>query len=129
MSLFNDDSKPGSRLPVSFNNLKDIPPLASSAEPDPYTRQHKEDLEHQHHAQKIKHERDEHQERIKYANKIYRLSVIWLAVVILMVIANGIDIIPFSLDNSVVITLLTTTTATVLGLFISVLNYLFYRKK
>lgn len=70
-------------------------------------------------------------EREKYARRIFRLIVGWLAFVGLIVVADGVcePIFGFSfnLSDAVLITLITTTTASVLGLFIVVISYLFHR--
>lgn len=98
-------------------------------DPDEFTQAGIQDLDHAAKEQNLEHNQDEHTQRIEFAKKIYLLSCIWLVLVIGVVIASGVTCLPFKLDNSVLITLLTTTTATVLGLFISVLNYLFSRRK
>lgn len=64
-------------------------------------------------------------QRVSYASKIYTLSCVWLAVVVLVTIASGTPTINFQLSDKVLITLLTTTTITVLGLFVTVLKFLF----
>jgi hypothetical protein len=71
----------------------------------------------------------EHDQRIGYAKKIYNIICIWLLAIFLIIVASGIEAVPFTLSEKVLITLLTTTTVTVLGLFITVLKYLFGRNK
>lgn len=70
-------------------------------------------------------------EREKYARRIFRLIVVWLAFVGIIIVADGIHNpvfgFLFDLSDAVLITLITTTTASVLGLFIVVVNYLFHR--
>lgn len=114
----------------SFKKLGHVDKSSSrSDKPDQYTQAGMDELDQEARKQSLVHVQDEHTQRIDFAKKIYWLSCIWLALVVAVVIASGISCLPFKLDNSVLITLLTTTTATVLGLFISVLNYLFSRRK
>ena len=69
-------------------------------------------------------------ERRKYANRIFCLICVWLGVMMLIVIAEGLSVvIPFKLDTSIVITAISTTTASVLGIFLIVANYLFPTSK
>ena len=83
---------------------------------------------------------DEHEQRnkqrFKYARRFFAVSVGWLVLVGLIVLANGFSCvpfyweaaptcIPFSLDKSVLITLLTTTTFKVIGPAYLIANYLF----
>lgn len=75
------------------------------------------------------------EQRFKYARRFFLVSVGWLILVGLIVLANGFTCIPFywfgavcipfSLDNSVLITLLTTTTFKVIGPAYLIANYLF----
>lgn len=120
--------------------ILDLPSSAdTSSKPDSHTKAEVADLDFQEkvYQQKIKdnelksaehrlkQRKKEHKQRVSYASKIYWLSVVWLGVVTLITVASGIDIVPFGLSDTVLITLLTTTTATVLGLFITVLRFLF----
>ena len=73
-------------------------------------------------------------EREKYANRIFILICIFLGFSLLIVILSGITICPcglkyLNLSDAVLITILTTTTANVLGLMIIVINYLFPKNK
>lgn len=115
---------------AQFSNLGNVVQTSLLDDsPDEFTKESLEDFELQRKRQDFNHRQDEHDQRINFAKKIYWLSCGWLSVVIVVLVASGIKCLPFELDNSVLITLLTTTTATVLGLFISVLNYLFSKKK
>lgn len=70
-------------------------------------------------------------EREKYASRIFRLVVCWLSSILLMVIAQGVRwpwmsrYIGFDLPESVLIALVTTTTASVVGILLIVTRYLF----
>lgn len=68
-----------------------------------------------------------------YANRLFCVMVGWLVVVAYMVLAQGFGVGihaygRFHLADSVVIALVTTTTATVIGVFLTVANYLFPRR-
>ena len=65
--------------------------------------------------------------RRKFSWAIFYVMVLWIAAVLLIVIqcANT----NWHLSDSVLITLISTTTATVIGVFIVVANYLFNRDK
>ncbi|WP_420589220.1 hypothetical protein [Bacterioplanoides sp.] len=131
-----------------IEGLKDLilnlsPPSDSSNKPDNLTRQEYEDLELQEKAyqqaikdnelasakQRLKQRKKEHKQRVSYASKIFWLSLSWLAAVTAITVASGVRCLPFELSDTVLVTLLTTTTATVLGLFITVLRFLFQEPK
>jgi hypothetical protein len=67
------------------------------------------------------------QERKRYAENIFILICIWLAVVLSIVILVGAGCI--KLDDSVLITLISTTTANVTAFFVLVVKYLFNPKE
>lgn len=70
-------------------------------------------------------------ERKTYAGRIFRLVVCWLSSIFLIVIAQGIRwpwmsrYVGFDLPESVLIALVTTTTASVVGILLIVTRYLF----
>jgi hypothetical protein len=66
-------------------------------------------------------------ERRLYAYRVFALIAIWLACVILIVVGAGSGNLHYS--DTVMVTLLTTTTANVIGLFAIVNGYLFGTKK
>jgi lipopolysaccharide export LptBFGC system permease protein LptF len=73
------------------------------------------------------------EERRRYANRLFYVMVGWLTVVAYVVLAQGFGVGidrygRFQLADSVVIALLTTTTATVIGVFLTVANYLLPRR-
>ncbi len=109
-------------------------------QPDQYTEDETSDLEKQHllkqrlletqtKKQALKQHKSEHKQRVQYAEKIYKIVRNWLIVVVIIVSCSAIPTIQFQLSDNVLITLLTTSTATVLGLFITVLKYIFGRKE
>jgi hypothetical protein len=73
-------------------------------------------------------------QRKQYARRLYRVMVGWLTVVAYVVLAQGFGTgtpfvgAPFHVADSVLIALITTTTATVLGVFLAVANYLFPKR-
>ena len=84
--------------------------------------------------------RDDNAARKKYADRIFVFIAIWLFLVLLIVIVQGFsgqegsassfeDRSLFDLDSKVILMLLGTTTANVVGLFIVVARYLFPEKK
>jgi hypothetical protein len=60
--------------------------------------------------------------------RLYRVSVAWLIFTGAIVIAIGTQCICYRLDPSVAIAFITTSLATVLGLWAIGLRYFFYRK-
>lgn len=66
-------------------------------------------------------------ERKLYAYRVFALICIWLACVMIVVVATGKGDLHYS--DTVIVTLLTTTTANVIGLFAIVNGYLFKTKK
>lgn len=77
--------------------------------------------------QELKFREKEHQERIDYAKKMYGLMRVWLMAIAALILANGLSVLDnfFVLSDSILMTILTTTTVTVIGLFATVLRYLF----
>jgi hypothetical protein len=70
-------------------------------------------------------------ERKKYARLIFRLTCIWTLVIFVIIIANGLTSIAnhkyfeFHLSDSLLITLITSTTLNFFGFFLLVVKYLF----
>ena len=67
-------------------------------------------------------------QREKYGNRLFWLVVGWLAAIGLIVFLHGFSGVPFDLDIAILSTLIGSTTASVLGLFIIVTNYLFPKR-
>jgi hypothetical protein len=74
---------------------------------------------------KITEAKDVHQARIQYLFKLFCLIVGWLAVVVVFVGLTGLRAWHFELSDGVLIALITSTTATVLGLFIVAAKWLY----
>ncbi len=68
---------------------------------------------------------DLHDTRKEYAGKLFWLIVGWLSVVVVFVALAGFHVGGFSLSDSVLIAFITSTTVSVLGLFIVAAKWLF----
>ena len=66
-------------------------------------------------------------QRKEYANKIFNLLRIYLLAVFVILCCNGFNF--FSLKDPVLIAIVTTTTANVIGIFYFVAKYLFHTKE
>lgn len=66
------------------------------------------------------------EQRGKFANRIFNLMCCYLGAVMIIVILKGAKVL--ALSDSVVNVLLTTTTANIIGIFMIVAKYLFYRQ-
>lgn len=75
----------------------------------------------------IKKFEDDNEGRREFSRNIFAVTVVWMFLVLMVVFlcASG----RWHLSDSVLIALITTTTATVIGIFIIVANYLFNRDK
>lgn len=70
---------------------------------------------------------DDNQGRREFSRSIFAVTVIWMFLVLMVIIqcAGG----RWHLSDAVLIALITTTTANVIGIFLLVANYLFNREK
>ena len=68
-------------------------------------------------------------ERKHYAEKTFEFLCAYMLAVFLLLIFAGSDHIDFHFSDSVIIALITTTTANVIGIFIFVMRYLFNGSK
>jgi hypothetical protein len=78
------------------------------------------------HKEELKGRKQDRKERKVYANLTFTLISIWLTLILVTFIAIGQKRLEYS--DSVIITLLTTTTVEVIGLFIIIAKYLFPSK-
>ena len=85
----------------------------------------KEALEHERQLQQIRDSVQDRKERKKYANRLFVLIAVWLAVIGVVVVMDGLVAAPFKLSATVLATLIGSTTVSVLGLFAIVAKYLF----
>ena len=67
------------------------------------------------------------EERKKYAKRIFYTIGAWLMAVLLVVVFKGFTLFGFDVSDKVLITLISSTTINVLGLFFVVIRYLFQR--
>jgi membrane glycosyltransferase len=74
-------------------------------------------------------ERSDQKDRKIYSERVFLLAINWIVVVIAILLIDGCVQMGgfFEISDSVMITLIGATTATVLGLFAFVMKYLFYR--
>jgi len=79
-------------------------------------------------AEKIKDIIHDRLEREKYARLLFLFMISFTFATFLILILAGFQCIKFSLDNSVLITLLTTTFGEIVGLFLVVSKYLFPKR-
>ena len=77
----------------------------------------------------LKYEREAHNDRRKFSRWIFGLALGWLLLVLAIVVFNGFGLWSFNLSDQVLIALLTTTTANIIGTLVIVLNYLFPKPK
>ena len=68
----------------------------------------------------------EHRE--KYANRLFWFVAVWVGLMLIIVLLEGSELVPFDLSDTVLTTLIGATTANVLGLFAIVANYLFPKR-
>lgn len=75
----------------------------------------------------IKKFEDDNEGRREFSRSIFAVTVVWMLLVMMVVFqcADG----RWHLSDSVLIALITTTTATVIGVFVIVANYLFNKEK
>lgn len=69
----------------------------------------------------------DNQGRRAFSRNIFTVTIVWLAFVMLVVVQCARKL--WELSDAVLIALITTTTATVIGIFLIVANYLFNREK
>ena len=85
-------------------------------------------LELSHLQEQVESAKQDREERKGYAKKLYWLIAVWLASVLLLLIAHGLTSIAFFLSDSVILAIVGGTTLNVLGLFAIVTKYLFPAK-
>ena len=67
-------------------------------------------------------------QRKMYGDRLFKLIVCWLSGVFIIVILHGISVVPFNLSTATLTTLIGSATASVIGLFAIVANYLFPKR-
>lgn len=88
-------------------------------------------LQYENDARKVENESETQnkQQRKDFAERIYSFAAIYMLGVFLLLFLSGTETTNFKLSDNVLITLLGTTTANVIGILIIVVTYLFSRKK
>ena len=66
--------------------------------------------------------------RKEFANKLFWFLVGFIACVFILLFTSGIECLKFELSDAVLITLLTTTSANIIGIFAFVVRYLFQKQ-
>lgn len=69
------------------------------------------------------------EQRKEFAIQIYHFLCFYLSSVLFLVVLSATPLIKFELTEGIIITLLTTTTANIIGIFILVVKYLFATRK
>jgi hypothetical protein len=115
--------------PIKPLSVDDIPdPKLPPAEPDD---KYKTEQEQSLYKTRVRGLSQDIDERKKYAHRTFCLIAGWLVAVYALILLEGFEGTPgshFSLDKTVLITVVGTTTASVLGIFIVVMHYLFPAK-
>lgn len=109
-----------------FERLKDLP----SEEQESVSQRTQEeftDLERQHRKEELRGKQQDREERKRYADLIFKLICYWLIAVFGLLLVQGQDWFHFELSNGVLLAVVGSTTANVLGIFWLVANYLFPR--
>lgn len=76
--------------------------------------------------EKLEGRKQDRMQRGEYANRIFSLVCIYMFAIVVMIILVGFHVL--TLDNSVIITLISTTTANIIGVFVIVAKYLFHNQ-
>lgn len=78
--------------------------------------------------QEIEDRKQDREERKLYAGKIYKLIVWWLIFIATLIVISNLTIYKLiEIPDSVMTTLIVSTTGSVLGIFVIVVKYLFHR--
>lgn len=124
-------SKPQS---LSIEAIHDSPPSRVDPEVNAAVGEERADLELQRLkiqnellTARLKDREQDREERLRYAKRVFRLIVWWLVWVGSVVVVDGIEPLPFDLADAVIIALVGGTTASVIGIFLIIANYLFPR--
>ena len=114
---------------LDLNAIHETTTIASK-EPDEKTKQEIAEFEAESNRLLLEGKRQDIEARKEYANKIFILISVWLGCMIVIILLSGFGskCEYFKMADSVLIALITTTTASVIGLFAIVANYLFKNK-
>jgi hypothetical protein len=104
-----------------------------SKEPQPETAEEIKNLDHQRVEAELAGLRQDTAERKKYASRFFHLSCAWILIITTILLLQGFGSFwfgkcPFKLSEPVVLAVIGSTTANVLGILFVVANYLFPKK-
>lgn len=69
------------------------------------------------------------EQRKQFAEKIFSFVCMYMGAVMFVLLSSGAQWVDFHLSDQVIITLITTTTANIIGVLLIVVHYLFRKKK
>ena len=96
---------------------------------EPFNQEAEEDdLDTQRQVSELEDATQDREERKKYARLAYWLAVGWLIAIVVVVILQGLEAWGFNLSDGVLITFIGTNTASVIGVLVVVVRYLFPRR-
>lgn len=84
-----------------------------------------DDDERKEHLRSLKQDTDE---RKRYANKLFWFLITYMVMVFIILFLHGFSVVKFYVHDVVIITLISTTTANIIAIFIFVVKYLFHFK-
>lgn len=115
---------------IDIDDIKQAEPvLVESVDIELTTEEEFTRKEKELHLRRSEHELKESQQNTElrkiYINRNFLLTCVWLVIVLLVVLCQGFGLGHFNLHDSVLITLLSTTTANIIGVLVIVITYLF----
>jgi len=114
---------------VGVSEIADSPPRAADVETRTAVELERKVLENEQLLEELEDRRQDRAERLKYADRVFGLIVAWLAWMGLVILWQGFQYNFFKLSDPVLITIVGSTTATVIGIFLIVTRYLFPNNK
>jgi hypothetical protein len=112
----------------------DLTAIQETADPpknEPEAKAEKQSFEEAKQALALEDFANEIKARREFANRIFTFMIVWMVVMVVLVVGDAVTIpyfgayISFHLSDAVLITLVTTTTATVVSVFLIVAKYLY----
>ena len=77
----------------------------------------------------LENKRQNRNQRKSYGNKLFVFLCVYMILVFIVLFFCGFSLFGFTLSDTVLVALITTTTANVIGIFAFVVRYLFYSKQ
>lgn len=108
---------------ILTNQMEATTADASNAFAESSYYDHKAELQ----KEQLKRLQDDNDARKKFSNHIFTVTVIWMFFILLIVVSCGNEC--MKLSDTVLVTLIGTTTANVFGFLYVVVNYLFNKEK